>query len=235
MRLLPVLVLVACQQSAQPQAGSGTGSATAPVNPAKRSTLDIKLPALSGKPPIKTTAPMDQALADKLVALRFDDFTIEMTPYPDSIAIRQRASLRPRMSVNIAIGRCGSVNPCRPMELGVWQADKAKLLQAVHPALRDRPDSVFEISSRELAGAPIIAIYQAGQHFGPDADGNAVGSFSHAVTLHYNDGVNFLRVTATFADNARDSLADMQAALPRPFLERTATAFLDAYGQAWVP
>lgn len=203
------------------------------TSPAKRTTVDIKLPALSGKPPIKTTAPMDQPLADKLVALRFDEFTVEMTPYPDSIAIRQRASLRPRMSVNIAIGRCGAVHPCRAMELAVWQADKAKLLQAVDPALRERLDSVFEISGRELGGAPIIEIYQAGQYFGPDANGNQVGSYSHAVTLHYNDGINFLRVTATFADNARDSLADMQAALPRPFLERAAMAFLDAYAQAW--
>lgn len=205
------------------------------TSPAKRTTVDIKLPALSGKPPIKTTAPMDQALADKLVALRFDEFTVEMTPYPDSIAIRQRASLRPRMSVNISIGRCGSVNPCRKMELAAWEADRAKLLQAVDPVLRDRPDSVFELTSRELGGAPIIAIYQAGQYFGLDANGNQAGSYSHAVTLHYNDGVNFLRVTTTFADNARDSLAEMQAALPRPFLERAATAFLDAYAQAWGP
>lgn len=234
MRWLPLL-LVACQQSGTPpQTGSGSAPVPAAVN-AKRSTLDIKLPAPSGKPPKPTTAPMDQALADKLVALRFDEFTIEMTPYPDSISIRQRASLRPRMSVNIAIGRCGTINVCRKMELPAWEADKAKLKQAVDPALRDRPDSVFEIAASELAGAPVIVVYQAGQYFGPDENNNPVGSFSHAVTVHYNDGINFMRVIATFADNARNTLQEMQAALPRDFLERTAKAFLDAYGQAWAP
>lgn len=241
-----MILLVACQQSGTPApgAGSGTGSGSSGVRvgpgsgsarAAKRSTLDIQLPALSGKPPRKTTAPLDQATADRLVALRFDEFTIEMTPYRDSIAIRQRATLRPRMSVNIALGRCGAANPCRPMQLAAWRADRAKLLLAVEPELRDRPDSVFEIEATSIGGAPAIEIYQAGQYFGTDASGNGVGTYSHAVTLHYNDGVNFARVTASFADNARDTLQDMQDALPRPFLARTAMAFLDAYTQAWAP
>jgi hypothetical protein len=238
-RLVVALLLVGCQQSnPQPSTGSGSGSQPAPIPAAKpvtkpKSTLDLALPPSSGKPPKKTTAPMSQAIADKLVALRFPDFTIEMTPYPDSIAIRQRANARPRMSVNIAVGRCGAVNACRPMEVAAWRADKATLMQTVDPQLRDRPDSVFEIDSASINGAPAISVYQAGQFFGTDEAGNPVGSFSHALTLHYNDGVNFLRVTASFSDNARDSIADMQAALPRPFLERVTAAFLDAYGQAW--
>ena len=137
------------------------------------------------------------------------------------------------MSVNIAVGGCSQELPCRPIKLDAWRTDKAKLEEAVDPALVSRPDSTFEIGETAIGGASAIFVYQAGQFFGRDERGNRVGSYSHAYTVHYNDGINFLRVAVAFTDDARDTLADMKRALPRDFMERVAIAFLDAYAQAW--
>lgn len=188
---------------------------------------------MSGKPPRPTTTPLDAAALARLAKLKFSFFTPEVTPYPTSIAIRQRAITRPRMSVNIGIGGCSQELPCRPIKLAAWQADKAQLEASVDPALVGRPDSTFEIGETAIGGAPAIFVYQAGQFFGKDERGNPVGSYSHAYTVHYNDGVNWLRVAVAFTDDARDTLDEMKKVLPRDFMERAALSFADAYAQAW--
>ncbi len=228
--MVVVVLAAACQSKSAPPA-SGSGSATTqPARP--RTTLDIALPARSGKPPIKTT-PIDNATLDRLAALRFPEFTTEIANFPGSISIRQRATTSPRMSVNIAISPCSETLPCTPMTVDAWRADEAKLKAAVDPALVDRPDSTFEIGATQVNRAPAIFVYQAGQFFGRDERGNQVGSYSHAYTLHYNDSVNLLRVSVSFSDDPRETLDDMKRALPRSFMERVAIAFLDTYGQAW--
>jgi hypothetical protein len=224
---------MACQSktSNNPPAGSASGGAsTTPAKP--KTTLEITLPPLSGKPPVKT-APLDKPALTRLAAIRFPEFSAEVTDYPTSVAIRQRASLRPRMSVNVAISPCNDKLKCTPMTVEAWREEEATLKAAVDPALVNRPDSTFEIGATTIGGAPAIYVYQAGQYFGKDERGNPVGSYSHAYTMHYNDGLNLLRVTVSFADDPRDTLDDMKRALPREFLERVATSFLDAYGQAW--
>ncbi len=229
------VMLAGCQKSASEGGGGGSdsGSNPAPVITARSNwTLDIPL-VVSGKPPRATTAPLDLKTLARLASMEFPQFTLEITPYPTSIAIRQRTKTRPRMSVNIGIGGCSKELVCRPMKLEAWRADEAKLKAGVDRALVNRPDSTFEIGQTAIGGAPAIFVYQAGQFFGRDERGNPVGSYSHAYTVHYNDGINFLRVTAAFTDDARDTLADMTKALPRAFLERVAIAFLDAYAQAW--
>jgi hypothetical protein len=211
--------------------GSGSGTATVPVK--ERTTLDIKLPAPSGKPPVKTTAPIDKTQLAKLAKLGFAEFTLEVTDYPTSVAIRQRAMLQPKMSVNIAISPCNAQIPCTPMSLEAWRKDEPALKAKVDPDLVNRPDSIFELGETSIGGTPAIFVFQAGQFFGKTELGNAASSYSNAYTLHYNDGVNLLRVTASYSDGPRTTLQDMLNALPRPFLERVTLAFLDAYGQAW--
>jgi len=226
-----VASLVSCQKSNDvPQVGSASGSA--PVA-APRSTLELPLPAVSGKPPRRTTVALDQAALERLGKLTFPRLARELTPYPASVSIRHRATTRPRMSINVAVGGCSATLPCRPMTVDAWRADEAKLKEGVDAVLVDRPDSKFEIGAASINNTPAVFVYQAGQYFGKDARGNPVGSYSHAYTLHFNDGVNFLRVVVSFADDPRETLAEMTQALPRSFLERTANAFLDAYGQAW--
>ncbi len=230
-----------CQSKTTAMSGSGSGSAAASGSgsgsgsaPAERTTLDIELPKLSGRPPKQTTAPLTKDDFRRLGEITFDEFKREVTNYPDTVAIRQRATLRPRMSVNISIGDCTEKHKCLPMKLDAWKADEAELKKAlVDPDLVGRPDTVFDIEQTDLAGQPMIGIYIAGQFFGRDEVGNPKGSYSLAYQLNYNDGFNLVRLTVTFADDPRDSLAAMEAALPRPFMERVAKAFLDAYTQAW--
>jgi hypothetical protein len=225
-----LLIATACQSKTTTGSGSGSGTA-APVK--ERTTLDIKLPAVSGKPPVKTTAPLDKAQLAQLAKLTFPEFTLEVTDYPTSVAIRQRATLRPKMSVNIAISPCTEQLSCTPMSLDAWRKDEPALKAKVDPDLVNRPDSIFEIGETSIGGTPAMFVYQAGQFFGKNELGNPASSYSNAYTLHYNDGVNLLRVTVSYSDSPRTTLQDMLGALPRPFLERVATAFLDAYGQAW--
>ncbi len=238
MRALLFVVLIACQSKPSPSQGSGTGSATGSSGSATApaTTLEIALPKPSGKPPAKTTAPLDKATLARVAQLTFPQFNREVTEFPANIAIRQRATLRPRMSVNVYVGPCTEELKCLPMSLEAWTAAKAELQpKYLEAELAERPDTTFEIGATTIGGAPAIYIYQAAQFFGRDERGNPVGSYSHAYSLHYNDGINSLRVTVNFADDARDSLAEMTRALPREFLERVAVAFLDAYGQAWAP
>ena len=69
---------------------------------------------------------------------------------------------------------------------------------AVRPGFR----SVLRISSASsIGGVPAIYVYQAGQYFGRDERGNPVSSYSHAYSLYFNDGINFLRVSVSFADD----------------------------------
>ena len=227
-RALWLIAMLGCQQKPSSE-GGGSGSTK---NSDVQATTDIPL-VVSGKPPRATTATLDGKALARLGKLTFPHFSLELTPYPTSMAIRQRATTRPRMSVNIALGGCSQELPCRPIKLEAWRADEAKLEADVDPALVGRPDSTFEIGETTLGGAPAIFVYQAGQFFGKDERGNPVGSYSHAYTVHYNDGVNFLRVAVAFTDDARDTLADMKRALPRDFLQRVAIAFADAYAQAW--
>jgi hypothetical protein len=95
---------------------------------------------------------------------------------------------------------------------------------------------VFEIAERSLGGATLIEVYQAGQYFGTDANGNPVSSYGQAVNMHYNDGGNFLHVTATYADTPRATLqgaALLTAGMPRNMVERaTVFAGVDADTEA---
>jgi len=238
-------VLSACQcqsnsttSGAASGSGSGNGSSVG-SNPgsasATRTTLEIKLPALSGKPPVKTTSPITPAQLKQLAALTFDEFSLEATEYPVSVAIRQRAQLRPKISINILIAPCNETNfKCLPMTLDAWRGDQAKLEEKmVNADLLKRRDTIFELGASSIAGVPLIYTYQAGQSFGQDETGQSTGTYSLAYALHYNDGVNMLRVIVTFSDDPRPTLAEMRRAMPRDFMEKAAAAFLDAYGQAW--
>jgi hypothetical protein len=232
-------LLGACQcQSKAPGTGSGsasgTGSGSGSATAKKRSTLDITLPPLSGKPPKKRPAPLTAEEADELATKTFEDFSLELTKGNAGVAIRQRAKLEPGMSVNIFLAPCSETYKCRPMTVEAWKADEDKLKKAlVDPDLVKRPDSIFEIGATTVGGAPAISIYQAGHFFGTDENKNPVSSYSLAYSIFYNDGVNFLRVSVNYSDDPTGSLAQMQTQLPRPFMEKVALAFVDAYGQLW--
>jgi hypothetical protein len=234
---LCLALLGACQcQSKAPAGGSGTGSGSGSGSaavPKKRSTLDITLPAPSGKPPKKSPV-LTAELADQIATRTFDDFSLEVTKGNAGVAIRQRAKTEPGMSVNIFLAPCSETYKCRPMTVEAWKADQDKLEKALVDAdLIKRPDTVFEIGATSIGGAPAIGIYQLGHYFGTDDNKNPVSSYSLAYSVFYNDGTNFLRVTVNYSDDPMGSIGQLQQQLPRPFMEKVALAFLDAYGQMW--
>jgi hypothetical protein len=230
--VLTALLAQSCRcQDGTPPAPTG-GSSAKPIT--ERTTLDIALPRLSGKPPAKTTAPLSKASFDKLTALEFADFRREATPYPTSLALRQRTETRPRVSINVHVMPCGGTEKCLPMNVDAWRGDIARLKElTLAPALHDRPDTVFDVGTSSIGGVPVIAVYQVGQFFGTDHNNNPARAYSHAYSLYWNDGVNALRVIASYSDDPRPTVDEMKSSVPRAFLEKAATAFLDAYGQAW--
>ena len=168
-----------CSSSSNQTAGSGSGgsgevavkagSGSAPTggSAAQKSTLDIQLPVVSGKPPIKTTAPVPKAQFDKLIAMEFPGFKREATTYPTGIQIRQRTvDTRPKMSINVYVVPCDDGKfKCVPMKLEAWKADEARLKDiALDKELHGRPDTVFQIEQTSIGGVPAISVYQAA-HF----------------------------------------------------------------------
>ena len=117
------------------------------------------------------------------------------------------------------------------MQLDKWKADELKA--KLHAGLRDRPDTTFEVGEIDLGGAKAIFTYELGYFFGNDAIGEALGLYTNAYVLYFNDAVNEIRVIAKYVDDPLGSKDDLARAVPREQLEKIARAFLDAYTQSW--
>lgn len=205
---------------------AGSGSAGSDDMPKGDS---IKLPKSDGTPPKKTTKPIEQADADRMIKLDFEGFEKTDRTGGKTFEVRLTTS-RPRLAVTVTIVPCFD---CIPMDLEKWKAkgDAMKVLLAEE--LRNLPDTVFELGKTEINGQPVIFTYQLGYTNGQDANG-PVGAYSNAYALYYNDNVNQIRVVAEYKDDwvARE---DMQRIAPREDLEKLARAFLDTYTHAWAP
>jgi hypothetical protein len=189
---------------------------------------------------------------ERLAALEFPDFEREDRGTTDESAeVRHTTATRPTLGVTVKIGRCGRAAPlarpprtataspgpglrnCPAMELGAWQAHAEQLKQALPADLLARPDTRFELGTRELGGATAIYTYQLGAAFGTDDKGQPAGSYSDAYILYYNDGVNQIRVTAAYLDDAVGGVDHLLAVAPPEDLEKLAVAFLELYVHEW--
>jgi len=122
---------------------------------------------------------------------------------------------------------------CTPMELGPWKAKIDELKQSLSKQLVARPDTRFEVGTRNVLGAPAIYTYQLGAFFGNDDTGNPVGAYSDAYILYYNDGVNEIRVNAAYIDDAIGGMDKLLAVAPPEDLEKLAVAFMSYYLHEW--
>jgi hypothetical protein len=100
-------------------------------------------------------------------------------------------------------------------------------------ALRDRADTQVEVATRAIAGVTAVATYKLGAAFGNDEHGQPAGDYVDAYELDYNDGVNRIRVTASYLDDAVGGVARLRAVAPRADLEKLAGAFLGFYLHEW--
>jgi len=223
------LVAPAAAQPGQP-AGSAAGSPVA---------AHVKLPRSPATPPRATTRPLDRAELDRLAAFAFADFEHEvLATDAQRLRVRHLTVSRPKLAVTVAIERCDlgpqANPPCLAMALPAWQPRIRELrAQSVPPALRERPDTRFELGARRVAGSPAIYTYQVGWSFGPDDHGQPGGTYSDSYTLYYNDGINQIRVRADYADDAMASARAMLALAPEQDLAQLAVAFLDFYVHEW--
>jgi len=233
--LVTSLLAIGCSSkpTPQPAAGSGSGSATpsdaAVANAAQRipASEPIELPKLSGKPPAKTSKPHSKAEQEALASLEFKGFVRDLRRL-EPLEVRQHITQRPRIDVQVNVIPC---KPCVPMQLDKWQASTLKSL--LPTPLRNQPDLQFEVGETELGGAKLIYTYELGQYAGPDETGEQRRQYTDAYVLYFNDGVNQLRVTSKYVDDALPSKEHMARVVPREDLEKMGKALFDSYAQAW--
>ena len=217
------LLLAACKREPAPAPAPAVADASVAAH--------VKLPKVSATPVRATTRPLTAAQRARLAAIEHADFEREERgATATSVEFRHTTRSRPRLGVTVELAACG---PCPAMALAAWQARRDELVQALPPALRDRPDTRFEIRARPIGGATAIAIYQLGAAFGSDEHGQPTGDYLDAYVVHYNDGVNRIRVTASYLDDAVGGTDGLLAVAPPEDLEKLAVAFLSFYVQKW--
>ncbi len=188
------------------------------------------LPELSGKPPVKATAPHNPAQLERLSQLELPGFTRDLRSLDaNALVVTQRTTTSPKFAATITITHCMD---CLPMQLDRWTEKGEALRLLLPPELRERADSVFEVGATELAGAKLIFTYQLGYSLAKDEAGIIDGASTHSYALYYNDGLDQLRVVAESIEQP-ESRDELLRVAPRDHLERMARAVLDAYAQRW--
>jgi hypothetical protein len=209
--------------------GSGSDLGSANSSAADPAPTPIKLPTNSGTPPNKTTAQLDDAQSGRMAALEFPGFKKEVrNDKALGMDVRYRTEARPILSITVKASRCID---CKPMKVEAW--DKEALLKDLVPieVLRDKR-TTFELGATDLNGAPAIFVYQLGSLTEKDDDQNTAAAYTNAYALFYNDGVNMIRVIASYKDQALD-VESLQKVAPKEDLERLAKAFMDSFTHAW--
>jgi hypothetical protein len=227
-----------------------------PEQPAAPAPLAAPAPITLPKSPDtrlrRTTRPLARKQLERLAAIEHEGFERqERGTTDDTTELRHTTVARPKLGVTIKIDTCtvapaskarrarGRRRPvppdpraCLPMKLERWQARGEQLKQFLSKDLVDRPDTQFEVGTRNLWGATAIYTYQLGHFFGTDDRGQPVGAYSDAYVLYYNDGVNRIQVIASYLDDAV-SREQLVAIAPREDLEKLAVAFARFYLHAW--
>lgn len=191
----------------------------------------VTLPRTPNTPPHRTARPLDRKELERLSALEFKDFSRQDRGTRERFAeFRYTTTTRPYLGVTIAIEPC---DPCTPMELDAWTARTGELKQSLSEQLIGRPDTRFEVGARDVLGAPAIYTYQLGAFFGKDESGQPIAVYSDAYILYYNDGVNQIRVNASYLDDMIGGHDKLLAVAPPEDLEKLAVAFMSFYLHEW--
>jgi hypothetical protein len=207
--LFGVMLLFSCKErvsNLQQTAAGGSGSAR------------VAEPT-AAPPPLRTPGKWNAKEIEEIAKISFDGFTNNpMTINADGATIRQYGNPRPKTYATVRINPCLD---CLPMELAKWK-EKESALKAVTLSenLLKLPDTEYALGDAEIAGKKMISAYQLGY-------GN--NSYSHAVTLYYNDGVNEISVIAQYADNMTVDRITMTKLVSRETLEDTAAMMMATY------
>jgi hypothetical protein len=246
----------AASTPAPPPASDTTGSGSGFVGEAMQAPAvtaepgHVTLPRTPSTPPNRTTRPLSRKELERLAALEFKDFDRQERGLADRfVEFRHSTRTRPILGVTITIEPCDAPQPlgkaprrgrnpgvrrtCTPMELDAWKAKGDELKRFLSKQLVGRPDTQFEVGTREVLGTPAIYTYQLGAFFGNDERDQPVGAYSDAYVLYYNDGVNQIRVNACYLDDMIGGVDKLRAVAPQEDLEKLAVAFMSFYLHAW--
>jgi hypothetical protein len=234
--IVAVVLATGCKDKTGPAVTPGSGSSTAAAADAAGSAQPderpaLTLPKLSGKPPVATKTKHTKAEYEKLgKQLEFVDWERDVRRALDNVLeVKHTTKIRPKISVRVLMSACLK---CVPMDVEKWRAQKEALRMELPEELRDKPGTVFEIGEATLGGAKVISVYGLGTSFGKD-DNGPTGAYMNALTLHFNDGINQIKLVTSYADDPIGTKEDLVKVVPREHLEKIGLAFLDQYLQAW--
>jgi hypothetical protein len=234
--LLAVLLACGCKDKKSQQANNGSGTSGAMRadagggGAALPGQHTITLPKLKGTPPNKSKA-LDAKKSEELSKLDFDGFNKEVRVASDiGIDVRYLTKERPAIMVTINASKCFD---CIPMELDKWKAKEAALRVLIGTDLKDVKDTLFEMGATDITKTPYIWQYHVGYNVNPDPATGLAGAYGTAYAIHYNDGVNMIRVVAEYKDDTPKSREDMVNLTPKEDLEQIDKAFMDVFVHAW--
>ncbi|HSR98338.1 MAG TPA: hypothetical protein VLM79_14875 [Kofleriaceae bacterium] len=212
----------------------------------------VTLPRTTSEPPNRTARPLPRKELARLAALEFPDFDRQERGLADRfVELRHTTRTRPILGVTVTIEPCDAPpsgkparqtrtkraaapsHTCAPMELDAWKAKGDELKQFLSKQLAARPETRFEVGTRDVLGAPAIFTYQLGADFGKDESEQPVAAYSDAYILYYNDGVNQIRINASYLDDAVGGVERLAAIAPKEDLEKLAVAFMSVYLHEW--
>jgi hypothetical protein len=217
----------AAKQTPPANAGSAAGSAGSAKGPV--AAPDLKLPHSDGTPPKKTTAPLTKTDFERLAKLEYPGFIADVRTVGEKVFdVRQKTKDHPRLWAVVVIKPCLD---CLPMELDKWKAKEAEIKQINLEGLKDIPGVEWEMGETSLNGQKIIYTYQIGAGNQP-GEGGGQYVFGDAYFAYYNDGVNEIRVVASYKDDPV-AVESLKKLAPKDDLRALALSFLDVYTHEW--
>jgi len=205
----------------------------------------------------RTRRPFTSKQLAWLSSFEFKDFVREDGgSTEEAVEVRHTTKTRPTLGVTVRIDRCPGAapgvsrsrrarridrekpvttdqRPCLPMQVPQWLARRDELKQFMNSDLAVRSDTQFDIGARKVDGATAISTYQLGHLFARDDRNQTVALSSTAYALYYNDGVNRIRVMASYLDDAVPTRNKLIELAPPRELEKMAVAFTSFYLHQW--
>ncbi|HEY5951049.1 MAG TPA: hypothetical protein VIV40_36405 [Kofleriaceae bacterium] len=212
-----------------PPANVGSGSAGSGSSTASSPAPELILPKSDGTPPKKTTKPHVKADYERLSKLEYPGFDAQVRTVGEKVfEVRQKTKDHPRLWAVVTIKNCFE---CLPMELDKWKAKEQEIKALNLESLKDSKDIEWELGETTLNGQKIIYSYQVGTGNAP-GEGGGQYAFTDAYVANYNDGINEIRVVASYKDDPVGK-QDLKKLAPKEDLQKLALSFLDVYTHEW--
>ncbi|HTL38861.1 MAG TPA: hypothetical protein VL326_37275 [Kofleriaceae bacterium] len=192
---------------------------------------DLLLPKSDGTPPKKTTAALGKADFERLAKLEYPGFVADVRTVGDKVfEVRHKTKDHPVLWAQVTIQPCFD---CLPMDLEKWKPREEELRTINLESLKDTPGVDWDLNTVKFHDQAVIYWYQVGQGMGSASEGGGGMGFTDAYIVYYNDGVNQIRVIASYKDDPTTT-EELKKLAPKEDLEALALAFLDVYTHAWV-